>query len=227
MSILKIQVIEIPKGEISEKKRRNRKLIGGMEMFVSRRQFLKLSGASMAVLATGLGFDSRIAEAEGYALKIEGTKRIPSICHFCSGGCGMLLYVKDGKLIHLAGDPDHPTNAGTLCPKAASLRHVAYSEDRITKPLRRAPGADKWEEISWEEAIDKVAKKVKEVRESTFKATDEVINAATGQKETVAVNRVEGIAMIGSAEIDNEESYLIKKLSMIMGTPYNEHQARI
>lgn len=195
-------------------------------MYVSRRQFLKLSGASMAVLATGLGLDPRLAEAEGNALKIEGTKKIPSICHFCSGGCGMLLYIKDEKLIHLAGDPDHPTNAGTLCPKAASLRHVAYSEDRVTKPMRRAPGADKWEEISWEEAIDKVAKKVKDVRESTFKSMDEVVNAS-GQKETFTVNRTEGIAVLGSAEVDNEETYLIKKLSMILGTPYNEHQARI
>jgi formate dehydrogenase major subunit len=196
-------------------------------MDVSRRGFLKLSGVSLTALATGIGFDPEIAQAKGYALKIEGTKKISSICHFCSGGCGLLLYIKDEKLIHLAGDPDHPTNSGTLCPKAASLRHVAYSKDRVIKPMRRAPGSDKWEEISWDEAIDKVAKQVKEVRDKTWKATEDILNVTTGQKETFVVNRAEGIAVLGSAEVDNEESYLIKKLSMIWGTPFNEHQARI
>lgn len=130
-------------------------------MEVSRRNFLKLSGASLAALVTGLGFEPDVARAQGYDLKIEGSQKIPSICHFCSGGCGLLLYVKEGKLIHLEGDPDHPTNGGTLCPKAASLRSVAYSSDRVTKPRRRAPGSDYWEDISWEEALDRVAKKQK------------------------------------------------------------------
>jgi len=196
-------------------------------MDLSRRNFLKLSGASLASLALGLGFDPDLAQAQGYALKIEGTKKIPSICHFCSGGCGLLLYIKDEKLVYLAGDPDHPTNNGALCSKAASLREVAYSEARITKPMYRAPGANKWQEISWDEAIDRVAKKVKDVREKTWKADADVVNAATGKTEKLAVNRAEGIAVLGSAEVDNEESYLVKKLSMLLGTPYNEHQARI
>lgn len=196
-------------------------------MDVSRRGFLKLSGLSIAAFATGLGFDPAVAEAKGYALKLEGSKKIPSICHFCSGGCGMLLYVKEGKLIHLEGDPDHPTNEGALCPKAASLRSVAYSPDRVTKPKRRAPGSDHWEEISWEEALDRVAKKTKEVREATWKATEQILNSKTGQLETYAVNRAEGIVFLGSAEVDNEESYIISKFCRVIGTPYNEHQARI
>ena len=195
-------------------------------MQVSRRNFLKLSGASLVALATGLGLDPAVAKAQGYALKIEGTKKIPSICHFCSGGCGMLLHIQDGKLIHLAGDPDHPTNEGTLCPKAASLRSVAYSPNRVTKPMRRAPGADKWEEISWDQAVEIVAKKTKEVREATFKKTEQIKNAA-GEMVEYTVNRTDGLAFIGSAEVDNEESYLFSKFSRIMGTPYNEHQARI
>lgn len=139
----------------------------------------------------------------------------------------MLLYVKEGKLIHLEGDPDHPTNEGTLCPKAASLLSVANSPDRVTKPRRRAPGADKWEDISWEEALDIVAKKTKEVRDASWKAADQIVNAKTGLPESLTVNRVEGIAFLGSAEVDNEESYLISKFSRLIGTPYNEHQARI
>jgi formate dehydrogenase major subunit len=194
---------------------------------VTRRNFLKLSGASLAALATGLGFDPAVVQAQGYSLKIEGSKKIPSICHFCSGGCGMLLYIKDEKLIHLEGDPDHPTNEGTLCPKAASLRSVAYSSDRVIKPRRRAPGADHWEDISWEEALDRVAQKTKEVRDKTWVATDQIKNAKTGLMETFPVNRAEGIAFLGSAEVDNEESYIISKFSRLIGTPYNEHQARI
>jgi formate dehydrogenase major subunit len=196
-------------------------------MDVSRRGFLKLSGFSIAALASGLGFDPAVAEAKGVSLKLEGSKKIPSICHFCSGGCGMLLYVKDGKLIHLEGDPDHPTNEGTLCPKAASLLSVAYSPDRVTKPRRRAPGSDHWEEISWGDALDLVAKKAKEVRDATWKAADEFVNPKTGKSVQLPVNRAEGIAFLGSAEVDNEESYLISKFCRIIGTPYNEHQARI
>ena len=196
-------------------------------MDVSRRGFLKLSGLSIAAFATGLGLDPAVAQAKGYALKLEGTQKIPSICHFCSGGCGMLLYVKEGKLIHLEGDPDHPTNEGTLCPKAASLLSVANSPDRVTKPRRRAPGADKWEDISWEEALDIVAKKTKAVRDATWKAADELVNAKTGLKEMFSVNRSEGIAFIGSAEVDNEESYLFTKFCRVIGNPYHEHQARI
>jgi len=196
-------------------------------MDVSRRNFLKMSGLSIAALATGLGFDPALAEAKGYALKLEGSKKIPSICHFCSGGCGMLLYVKDGKLIHLEGDPDHPTNEGTLCPKAASLLSVANSPDRVTKPRRRAPGAKDWEEISWEEALDRVAQKTKEIRDTTWKTSEQIINAKTGLTDEYTVNRAEGIAFLGSAEIDNEESYLSSKFCRVLGTPYNEHQARI
>ena len=139
----------------------------------------------------------------------------------------MLLYVKEGKLIHLEGDPDHPTNEGTLCPKAASLLSVANSPDRVTKPRRRAPGADHWEDISWEDALNIVAKKTKEVRDASWKAADEIVNAKTGLKEMLTVNRAEGIAFFGSAEVDNEESYLISKFCRVIGTPYNEHQARI
>jgi formate dehydrogenase major subunit len=160
-------------------------------------------------------------------LKLAGTTKIPSICHFCSGGCGLLLHIKDGKLIHLDGNPDNPINEGTLCPKAASLAQVAYSPDRPKNPLYRAPGSDKFVDITWEEAYDRIAKKIKEVRDKTWVSTEEIINATTGAKETVTVNRAEGICMIGSAEVDNEESYLLSKLARLIGTPFHEHQARI
>ena len=194
---------------------------------VTRRGFLKLSGVTVATLASGLGFNLAAAQAQGFALKIEGCTKIPSICHFCSGGCGLLLYIKDGKLIQLEGNPDNPINEGTLCPKAASLEQVAYSPDRPKTPKYRAPGSDKWQEISWDEAIERIAKKAKEIRDKTWVSTDEITNAKTGEKETVPVNRAEGIAVLGSAEIDNEESYLLSKFARLIGTPFHEHQARI
>lgn len=196
-------------------------------MEVTRRGFLKLSGLSAAVIASGLGFNLEAKAAQGRVLKLAGTTKIPSICHFCSGGCGLLLHIKDGKLIHLDGNPDNPINEGTLCPKAASLAQVAYSPERPKNPLYRAPGSDKFVDISWEEAYDRIAKKIKEVRDKTWTSTEEITNAKTGAKETVTVNRAEGIAMIGSAEVDNEESYLLTKLARLIGTPFHEHQARI
>ena len=196
-------------------------------MQVTRRGFLKLSGGlSLATLATGLGIDLALAETRGYALKLDGCTKIPSICHFCSGGCGLLLFIKDGKLVHLEGDPNNPINEGALCPKAASLEQVAYSEDRPKTPLYRAPGATEWQEISWEEAVERIAKKTVEIREATWVSTDE-ITTKTGEKKTVPANRAEGIAMIGSAEVDNEESYLLSKFARLIGTPFHEHQARI
>lgn len=196
-------------------------------MNVSRRSFLKLSGLSVAAFASGLGFDLKAAKAQGYALKLEGCTKETSICHFCSGGCGMLLHIKNGKLVHLEGDPDNPINEGGLCPKAASLASVAYSPERPKQPMYRAPGAKEWQNISWDEAIERIAKKAKEIRDNTWKATEEITNAKTGEKETVPVNRAEGIAVIGSAEIDNEECYLLTKFARLIGTPYHEHQARI
>ncbi len=196
-------------------------------MEVTRRGFLKLSGLSAAVIASGLGFNLEAKAAQGRVLKLAGTTKIPSNCHFCSGGCALLLHIKDGKLIHLDGNPDNPINEGTLCPKAASLAQVAYSPDRPKNPLYRAPGSDKFVDITWEEAYDRIAKKIKEVRDKTWVSTEEIINATTGAKETVTVNRAEGICMIGSAEVDNEESYLLSKLARLIGTPFHEHKARI
>lgn len=197
-------------------------------MKLTRRQFIKLSGGVSAVaFASGLGINSELAMAQGFALKLDGCTKVTSICHFCSGGCGLLLHIKNGKLIHLEGDPDNPINEGGLCPKAASLKQVAYAEHRPKTPLYRAPGATDWQPISWDEAFDRIARKTKDVRDRTFVKTEEVINAKTGEKSIVTVNRADGIGFIGSAEVDNEESYLITKLSRLLGTPHHEHQARI
>lgn len=185
---------------------------GGLFMSLSRRQFLKLSGSTLAILASGLNFDVEEAKAAGYSLKLREAKEYTSICHFCSGGCGIILHVRDGNLINLEGDPDHPTNKGSLCPKGAALGQVRDNSRRITKPMYRAAGAKEWQDISWEAAIDKIANKIKDVRDANWIAS---------------ANRTDAIGLLGSAELDNEECYIMTKFIRLMGSNYNEHQARV
>jgi formate dehydrogenase major subunit len=181
-------------------------------MDFSRRQFLKLSVSTVSILSTGLHFDTKKAKATGYTLKLHDATEYPSICHFCSGGCGVIVHVRDGNLVNVEGDPDHPTNKGTLCPKGAALGQVRGNARRITKPLYRAPGKKDWQEISWETAFDKIAGKIKEVRDSTW---------------LPATNSTDAIGLLGSAELDNEECYLMTKFIRTIGSNYNEHQARV
>ena len=181
-------------------------------MSYSRRQFLKLSISTISVLSTGLNFDVEKARAAGYELKLKGTTEYPNICHFCSGGCGVIVHVRDNKLINLEGDPDHPTNKGSLCPKGAALGQVRGNARRITQPRYRAPGAKDWQPISWDAAIDKIAGKIKETRDKNW---------------IPDTHRTDAIGILGCAELDNEECYILTKFIRTIGSNYNEHQARV
>jgi formate dehydrogenase major subunit len=181
-------------------------------MALSRRKFIKLSLSTAAVLATGLDFDTERAKAAGYSLKLRDATEYPSICHFCSGGCGIILHVRDEKLINLEGDPDHPTNKGSLCPKGASLGQVRDNPRRLVKPMYRPAGGREWQEISWDAAVDKIAGKIVSVRDANW------IESA---------NRTDALGLLGSAELDNEECYIMTKFIRLMGSNYNEHQARV
>jgi formate dehydrogenase major subunit len=186
---------------------------GGIwNMALSRRQFIKLSVSTSGILATGLGFDMEQAQAEGFQLKIRDSAEYPSICHFCSGGCGIILHVRNDQLVNLEGDPDHPTNKGSLCPKGAALGQVRNNPRRILNPLYRPAGGKEWQEISWDAALDKIARKLKETRDANW---------------IPAANRTDAIGVLGSAELDNEECYLVQKFTRLMGSNYNEHQARV
>jgi Anaerobic dehydrogenases, typically selenocysteine-containing len=113
-------------------------------MSITRRTFIKATGAGLAGLALGrLGLDLGPVRAYAAGLKIEGAKEVISICPFCSCGCNTLVHVKDGKIINIEGDPDFPISGGGLCAKGASLRSLHISPERLTKPLYRAPGSDK------------------------------------------------------------------------------------
>src|SRR5712672_4453283 len=143
-------------------------------METSRRDFLKVAGLGGAV-ATVFGFDLTPAYAALGELKIARATETRSTCPYCSVSCGVIIYTLGDKaknvtpqVIHVEGDPDHPINRGTLCPKGASLEQDILNDRRLTKPQVRRPGSDHWEDISWEKAIDEIARWVKKTRDETF-----------------------------------------------------------
>lgn len=201
-------------------------------MKVSRRDFLKISGATAAAFAVmNLGFDLSAAAAEVKGLRIKDVKPVPTICPYCGCGCGAVVYAAGGKVINIEGDPDNPINQGSLCSKGSALFQLYDNEKRVKKPLYRAPGSNKWEEKDWDWVLDKIAEKVKATRDASFIKTQKikVKDPVTGQEieKEVVVNRTEAIASLGGAALDNEEAYLQSKMMRSLGVVYLEHQARI
>lgn len=187
-------------------------------MNVSRRQFLKLSGATAATLAVvDLGFNPREAKAASNKMKTATADVSPSICPYCSVGCGILVHSKGDRVIYTEGDPDHPINRGSTCSKGASIRQLNTSERRFTKPMYRAPGSSEWQEKDWDWMLDEISKRIKETRDNNFIQTE----------NGMPVNRVDAIANLGGAALENEECYMIQKLARGLGVVYIEHQARI
>lgn len=188
-------------------------------MEVTRRQFLKISGAMAATLAVvELGFDDTQAKAASGSFKIAELTPTPTICPYCSVGCGILVYASQNDVIYTEGDPDHPINEGTLCSKGTTIRQLYTTDKRITTPLYRAPGSDKWEEVDWEFAYEKVVKNIKESRD----------RGMIHQEKGAVVNRLDNIAYLGGAALDNEECHLNHKLFRAgLGLSFIEHQARI
>lgn len=191
-------------------------------MDVTRRNFIKITGASAAgAAALGLGFDLKPVKSYAQTLKIRYAKETTSICCYCAVGCGLIVHTGKagaGRVINIEGDPDHPINEGTLCSKGAASSQLINNENRITTPLYRKPYSHQWMEVSWEQALLMIAKRVKESRDASFRHKNE---------KGEMVNRTEGIAHIGSSALDNEECWLIQAMMRAMGLTYIEHQARI
>ena len=190
-------------------------------MRISRRQFLTRGGLATA----GLAINGKPVAA-GYnspALRTKGLKTTTTICPFCAVGCGMVVSVKDGKIVNIEGDDLHPINRGSLCSKGEAVFQVANNERRLQKVMYRAPGEDHWQEKSWDWALDRISRLMKETRDRTFKATE--VNDKDGKQYTI--NRTEGITMLGGAGLDNEECYLLSKFSRSTGIVNLEHQARL
>jgi formate dehydrogenase major subunit len=193
-------------------------------MEISRRSFIQATVAGGAGL-TAFGFDVAPVLAQAKTLKISRTSETRSTCPYCSVSCGVIIHTLGDKaknavpqVVHVEGDPDHPINRGTLCPKGASLQQDILNERRLLKPQVRRPGSDHWEDIRWDQALDEIAHRVKTTRDTTFIEKD-----AKGR----TVNRCEGIAFTGGCTDTNEFNYLVVKTMRSLGVCYLENQARV
>ncbi len=191
-------------------------------MKLTRRDLLKLFGLT----AVGSAIGANPAEAaqgstlDAPVMRTEGATKTYTVCPYCAVGCGIDVYVKDGNVITAEGNPDHPINKGSLCPKGQALASISASENprRLRTVKYRSAGASDWQEISMSDALDKVARRIKDTRDSTFTSVDE---------NGVTVNHTEALSSLGGAALDNEECYLIHKFNRALGINYFEHQARI
>jgi len=193
-------------------------------MEVSRRTFVK-AGVLGGVGLTVFGFDAAPLLAQTQGLKISRTTETRSTCPYCAVSCGVIIHTIGDKaknvtpqVVHVEGDPDHPINRGTLCPKGSSLQQDIMNDRRLTKPQVRRPGATQWEDISWDKAIDEIAHLVKKTRDATFIEQD---------SEGRTVNRLESIAFTGGCTDTNEFNYLVVKTMRSLGLTYIENQARV
>lgn len=193
---------------------------------MSRRQFLRVTGATIAGSSIALlGFAPATALAEVRQYKLARSTETRNTCPYCSVGCGILMYgLGDGaknataSIIHIEGDADHPVNRGTLCPKGASLIDFIHSPNRLMVPEYRAPGATEWSPISWNDALDRIAKLMKEDRDANF-----IEKSADGK----TVNRWTTTGMLCASAATNEVGYLTHKTMRATGMLAFDNQARV
>ena len=191
-------------------------------MDISRRKFLVGSGAAAAGLVVS-GKQAGAADLDAPALRTAGMKTSTTVCPFCAVGCSMVVTVDGaGRVASVEGDEASPINGGALCSKGAALAQIANNERRLRKVMYRAPGSGRWEEKSWEWALERIARLMKETRDRTFVARE---TRSSGR--SYLVNRTEGMAVLGGAGLDNEECYLESKFARSLGVVYLEHQARL
>ena len=193
---------------------------------MNRRQFLKVSGTGLAGSSLALlGASPAPAMAEVRQFKLARMTETRNTCPYCSVACGILMYgLGDGaknaaaSIVHIEGDQDHPVNRGTLCPKGAGLLDFVNSPNRLRQPEYRAPGSDKWEAVSWDDAIDRVARLMKDDRDANFVTTTE---------EGKTVNRWLTTGMLAASASPNEVGYLTHKVIRSLGILPFDNQARV
>jgi formate dehydrogenase major subunit len=153
-----------------------------------------------------------------WTARTKGATVVKSVCPYCAVGCGQNVFVKDGEIVQIEGDPDSPISRGRLCPKGSASRSLVQSPLREYKVKHRRPYATQWEELSLDDAMEMIAERVLRTRRETWEAADE---------DGKTINRCYGIASLGGATLDNEENYLMKKLYTALGVVQVENQARI
>ena len=195
-------------------------------MDMDRRQFFRVSGAGLAASSlVALGFSPTAALAEARNFKLARATETRNTCPYCSVGCGIIMYSLGDKaknvtssIIHIEGDPDHPVNRGTLCPKGAGLLDFVHSPNRLKYPEIREPGATEWKRVSWDEAMNRLVKLMKADRDANFQATN-----AAGQ----TVNRWLSTGMLAASASSNETGYITHKVMRCLGMLVFDNQARV
>lgn len=195
-------------------------------MDMNRRNFFRVSGAGLVGSSlVALGFSPTAALAQTRNFKLAQTTETRSTCPYCSVSCGVIMYTlgdnaKNNKpaLVHVEGDPDHPVNRGTLCPKGAGLADMINSPNRLKYPEVREPGSKEWKRISWDDALTRIAKHMKADRDKNFIAKND---------KGVTVNRWNTTGMLVSSASSNEAGYLSVKMLRAMGVVSLDTQARI
>jgi len=193
---------------------------------MSRRQFLKVTGTTLVGSSLALmGFSPGLALAEVREYKLTRATETRNTCPYCSVACGILMYSLGDRaknavsnIFHIEGDPDHPVNRGTLCPKGAGLVDFIHSESRLKVPEYRAPGSDKWQRISWSDALDRIAKLMKADRDANFVAKN---------ADGLTVNRWLTTGMLAASASSNEVGYLTHKVARSLGLLAFDNQARV
>jgi formate dehydrogenase major subunit len=194
----------------------------------SRRQFLKTAGAGIAGTTLGaMGFggaEQALAQAVR-PFKLAKTTETRNTCPYCSVACGILMYgIGDGSannkqsIMHIEGDPDHPVNRGTLCPKGAALLDFVRSDTRLKYPMHRKPGSDKFERVTWDFALDRIARLMKDDRDQNFVETS---------KDGVRVNRWATTGFLAASATTNETATLTYKVVRSAGMVVFDNQARV
>jgi formate dehydrogenase major subunit len=195
-------------------------------MDMNRRHFLRVSGAGLVGSSlVALGFSPTAALAETRSFKLARTTETRSICPYCSVSCGMVMYTLGDKaknvkttIIHVEGDPDHPVNRGTLCPKGAGVMDMIQSTSRVKTPQVREAGSADWKTISWDEALDRVARHMKADRDANLVKTND---------KGTTVNRWNTTGFLLSSAASNESGYLSVKVARGLGMVALDTQARI
>lgn len=193
---------------------------------LTRRQFLKVTGMSLVGSSMALmGFSPGEAIAEVREYKLTRATETRNTCPYCSVACGILMYgLGDGaknaqpSIFHIEGDPDHPVNRGTLCPKGAGLIDFVHSESRLRYPEYRAPGSDRWQRITWDDALDRISKLLKQDRDANFVAKT---------PDGLTVNRWLTTGMLAASASSNEAGYITHKVARSFGLLGFDNQARV
>ena len=195
-------------------------------MDMNRRHFFRVSGAGLVGSSlVAMGFSPATALAEVRQYKLAATTVTRQTCTYCSVGCGLLMYslgdgAKNAKssVIHVEGDPDHPVTLGTLCPKGAGLLDFINSPNRLLYPEYRAPGSNEWKRMSWDEALTRIAKLLKDDRDANFQAKTE---------DGLTVNRWLTTGMLAASASSNEAGYITHKVARSWGLLAFDNQARV